>query len=168
MHKWLPVALFLPLCASAQSPTDVFDKAPPQIDEALRSRVTLFYQAHVDGKFRQAEAVVHEDSKDAFYESDKQRYKGFHIAKINYTDNFTKAEVVLSIDVDWYTPRIGKMPVTAPLKSWWKYDQGQWWYYFRTDKREWETPFGVMHPGTEAANGQRPAIVIPDAKSILN
>jgi len=111
---------------------------------------------------------VHESSKDAFYESEKQRYKGFRIAKITYSDNFTKAEVVLSIDVDWYTPRTGKLPVSAPMKSSWKYDQGQWWYYIPTDKREWETPFGVMHPGAETPTGQRPVVVLPDAKTILN
>jgi len=167
MFKMLALAMVLSLCAPAQSPTDVFDKAPPQVDASLRARVTKFLQAHVDGKFRRAEEVVHEDSKDAFYNSEKQKYKGFEIVKIVYSDNFQKAEVVTSIDVDWYTPRTGKMPIKVPQKSLWKYDGGEWWWYLST-KREWETPFGTMHPGAETSGGERPNIVIPDAESILS
>ena len=50
----------------AQSPEELFEKAPPHVDQTLRERVKIFYQAHVDGKFRVADTVVHEDSKDAF------------------------------------------------------------------------------------------------------
>jgi len=167
MCKALAAAVLLSVCALAQSPVDVFEKAPPDVDASLRARLTQFFQAHVEGKFRAAEVVVHPDDKDAFYNSEKQRYKGFKIAKIVYSENFTRAEVVTSIDVDWYTPRMGKLPITAPLKSLWRLDGGQWWYYY-SGKQEWETPFGTMHPGPEPASGEKPKIVIPDASTILD
>ena len=40
---------------------------PPEVDQALRARISEFYQDHVDGKFRQAEALVAAETKDSFY-----------------------------------------------------------------------------------------------------
>ena len=59
---------FLTALAAAQTATNPFDKAPPNVDDALKTRVTEFYQDHIDGKFRKAEQLVAEDSKDAFYD----------------------------------------------------------------------------------------------------
>ena len=39
----------------------------PEVDQALRARIAEFYQDHVGGKFRQAEALVAEETKDYFY-----------------------------------------------------------------------------------------------------
>ena len=47
----------------------------------------LFYQAHVDGKFRLADTVVHEDSKDAFFVADKNQYKSFY--KYNWKTRYS-------------------------------------------------------------------------------
>lgn len=138
----------LPLLLTAQNPKDLLEKAPPAIDQALRARVKFFYQAHVDGKFRLADTVVHEDSKDAFFVAEKDRYRGFDILKINYSDNFTKATVVVAVDSDFFLPGFGKTPVTIPLTSTWKYDKGQWWWYVKPPGKEGvKTPFGAMKPG---------------------
>lgn len=170
MRVLLPCAALLSLCAFAQSPTEVFQKAPPKIDEALRARVAIFFQAHVDGKFRQAEQVVHEDSKDAFYNSEKSRYISYEITQILYSENFTKATVVTPVEIDWYTARMGKLRVKPPMKSLWKYDAGQWWWY-APPRTDWETPFGNMNQGATPQPGvaeQTPKIVIPDMKTILD
>ncbi len=142
----------LPLLLAAQQ-SDLFEKAPPHIDKALRERVSFFYQAHVDGKFRQADTVVHEDSKDAFFVADKNRYRGFEIIKINYAENFTKAVVVVAVDTDFFLPGFGKTPVTIPLTTTWKYDAGEWWWYVTPPGEEGvKTPFGMMKPGKEGTN----------------
>ena len=108
MRKWVLAAFVSCAVLVAQTkPTDVFEKAPPQVDEALRQNVAKFYQAHVDGKFRNAEAVIAEDSKDTFYNLEKQRYFSFEIVRINYSENFTKAAVVTGVEVEWRTPRTG-------------------------------------------------------------
>jgi hypothetical protein len=138
--------------ALAQTPTDVFEKAPPDVDQALRARVSKFFQAHVDGKFRLAEQVIHEDSQDSFYNAEKQRYLSFEIVKIQYTENFTRATVVTQVELDWYNPRIGKMRVKPPVKGYWKRENGEWWWYVIPQK-DWETPFGRMTPGPMPSPG---------------
>ena len=131
--------------ALAQIPSDVFDKAPPAIDDALRTRVEAFYQAHVDGKFRAADQYVAEDSKDAFFAAEKTKYKGFQVSKITYSDNFTKANVVTNCKTDMFFHG-SKYPVTMPTVTHWKIDQGQWfWSYVSPD--EMDTPFGTMKGG---------------------
>src|SRR5262249_39351996 len=72
-----------------QDPADLFSKAPPAIDEVLRSRITEFYQAHKEGKFRLAEKLVAEESKDIFFEADKRRCREFKIARVSYEEQFT-------------------------------------------------------------------------------
>jgi hypothetical protein len=140
-------------CLAGFGQTSVFDKAPPHVDEALRARVSKFFQAHVDGKFRQAEQVVAEDSRDAFYNAEKRQYYSFDIANVTYSDNFTKAEVITTIELDWSNPRIGKVRVKPPLKTTWKLENGEWWWY-TIPRKEWETPFGTMKPGEDPVHGK--------------
>jgi hypothetical protein len=157
------------LCAvaSAQSPTDVFDKAPPAVEQALRERIAIFMGAHISGKFRAAEQVVHEDSQDIFYDSQKTKYLGYEIVRINYAENFTKATVVTAVEMDWYTARLGKMRVKPPLTTTWKLDNGQWWWY-AVPQKEWATPFGTMKPGEEAKPGvtSTPMHTVKDVKAL--
>lgn len=135
---------------SGQVASDLLDKAPPHIDQALRARVSAFYQFHVDGKFRQADQFVHEDSKDAFFMADKNKYKGFEIARINYEEDFTRAKVVVAVETDFMMPPAGRIPVTIPLTTLWKLDAGEWWWYVKpAGETGVETPFGNMKPGEE-------------------
>ena len=83
------------VCLFGQAATDLFQKAPPAVDEALRARISKFFQAHIDGKFRQAEVLVAEDSKDFFYSANKPKYLGFEIKEIAYSENFTKAKATV-------------------------------------------------------------------------
>jgi hypothetical protein len=135
------------VCLQAQStPTDLFEKAPPEVDEALRARVSKFFQAHVDGKFRLAEQEVAEDSKDFFYNMEKARYLGYEILKIKYEENFTKATVVVGVEVEWKNPRTGTMIVKPPINTLWKVENGQWCWYV-IPATDWKTPYGTMTPG---------------------
>ncbi len=114
-----------------QNASDVFDKAPPAIDEALRARVGQFYQAFVEGKFKQAYLLVADDSQDKFFELPKEEYKSFEIVKINYSDNFTKAAVVTAVKSEWRFHGAGTL-TTFPLTSNWEVIDGQWyWHYVR-------------------------------------
>ena len=149
MRKWLLAAFVSCAVLVAQTkPTDVFEKAPPQVDEALRANVAKFFQAHVDGKFRNAEEVIAEDSKDVFYNLEKQRYLSFEIVRINYAEDFTKATVVTGVEVEWRSPRIGVMRVKPPMTSLWKLENGQWYWYVIPQK-DWNTPWGRMNPGPD-------------------
>lgn len=167
MRKLLSLAVLASVCAFAESPVDVFDKAPPKIDKALRERVTKFFQAHVDGKFRVAEEVVHGDSKENYYNSEKQRFISFEIGSIKYFDRFKRAEVVTLVEVDWRNSRLGVIRVKPPMKTTWKMDGGKWYWYVMP-RKEWDTPFGVMRPGADPKQPGPINIAIPDPETLLN
>ena len=62
------IALLLAPALFGQLATDIFDKAPPPVDEALRARIQEFYPGSRGGKHRRrTEQLVAEDSKDYFY-----------------------------------------------------------------------------------------------------
>jgi hypothetical protein len=145
--------------ALAQSPADLFYKAPPAVDQALRERINQFYQLHVDGKFRQAEALVAEESKDFFYSSNKPKYLKFEIRKIEYSENFTNAKATMVCDMFVMMPGFQNKPVAVPHPSYWKLVDGQWYWYVDPDSLN-RTPFGVMKGGdaSQAAPAAAPSL----------
>lgn len=151
-----------PLLA-AQAPADLFQKAPPAIDDALRERVRQFYQYHVEGKGRLAEALVAEESKDDFYNGTKPRCLKFEIARINYSEQYTKASVTVTCTM--YVNMIGFMdkPLPVPLPSLWKQTDGNWFWYAPPPSRE--TPFGTMRPGPSTAPSL-PSRPLPEGKEM--
>jgi hypothetical protein len=159
------------LLFSLAAQENIFEKAPPEVDAALRERIAKFYQAHIDGKYRDAYVLVAEDSKDFFLSDTHSTYKSCEIVKITYTENFTKASAVDACkgEYRWHN---SKMPVTMPLTSLWKLVDGQWYWYF-VPRTEFETPWGISRvtPETSGANSQMP-VIPPDpaaaAQQILN
>ena len=162
--------------AFGQDSSDLFDKAPPPIDEALRARVAQFYQAEADGKFSEAYALVAEDARDAFLGSSRDKVKGCEIAKINYSDNFTKAVVVAGCKGEWLWH--GQAIKTQfPVTTHWKVVDGKWfWYYMKPTEVPFPfSPTGMLKVPDQSAEQQPaapPPPVIPDpmtaARSILS
>jgi hypothetical protein len=151
-----PLLLLLQL-AMAQSPADLFTKAPPEVDAALRSRIAKFYQAHVDGKPRHAEEVVAEDSKDYFYNIRKPQFLSFQISKIEYSKDFTEAKVITLVETYVVVLGFGNKPMKVPVTSLWKIENGQWCWYVTEDLIN-TTPFGRMGnpPGGGGSNAPMP------------
>jgi hypothetical protein len=161
MHRAF-AAVLLASCLSAQPPADLFHKAPPAVDEALRARISKFFQLHVDGKFRQAEALVADDSKDFFYSANKPKYMGYEIKEIIYADDFTKAKAVVVAHMVVMAPGFLDKPVPVPIPSRWKLVNGEWFWYIDEDELNM-TPFGKMQAGKAAAGGSSvPAIPGPE------
>lgn len=154
---WFATATLL----CAQAPGDLFTKAPPAIDTALRERITAFFQAHVDGKFRLADQYVAEESKDGFFEADKRRCRAFEIARINYEEGFEKATAVVSCDTEMLMPPAGLVRLKMPLTSFWKVAAGQWVWYL--PPRDNQSPFGPMKPGEGEGSG---AVKVPTGPSV--
>src|SRR5580692_1418161 len=77
--------------AWAQQPSP----AVAEVEAALRARVEQYYQLQVDKKFRQAEAMVAEDSKDDYYNRAKQDIKSFSIQQIEFRRDNSRARVTL-------------------------------------------------------------------------
>jgi len=139
-------AAFLLRPATGQNPAELFSKAPPDVEEALRARVSAFFQAQVEGKFRQGEQYVAEDSKDSYYEMNKTKYLKFEIRNINYSDNFTKAVVLVLAQAYVVIPGFEGKAAPLPVKSNWILANGQWcWHVDPADLKM--TPFGKMNPG---------------------
>src|SRR5579863_9630240 len=115
--------------AFGQDSSDLFDKAPPAIDEALRARIDKFYGAFVSGKFKDAYLLVTDDSQDAFFELSKDQYKSYEIVKIRYSENFTKAVAVVGVKSDWRWHGV-VTPTTFPLTSNWEVVDGQWYWHY--------------------------------------
>jgi hypothetical protein len=157
----------------AQRPADLFSKAPPDVDDALRARVAKFYQAHVDGKPRRAEELVAEDTKDYFYNARKPQYLSFQIIKIDYTDNFSKATVTTMVETIIAALGFTDKPMKVPLPSFWKIENGEWWWYMDADKLN-TAPFGQAKLGVAPGTSTTPNSTLPnggkgpDVAAVLN
>lgn len=114
--------LFASLSAVAQM------QPPPEVDAALRDRVTRFYEVQREGKWFAATQYVADDSKDAFIESAMRRVVEFQFQKTTYSCNFTRADVVVQAKVEWMSTS-GKMMSDVPLSSHWRIENGQWFWY---------------------------------------
>lgn len=138
----IPFALPLTLVAAlAQAPADLFEKAPPDVDQSLRERVTAFYQCHIDGAYRKAEKYVAEESQDYFYQIQKQRYDSCETLKIAYSDNFTKAIVTQVCKGNWNISG-SDVKVQMPLSSTWARKDGGEWFWKHVPPAQTPSPFG--------------------------
>jgi hypothetical protein len=139
----IPAALFLvPAAVFAQAPTPA---APPEVDQALRTRVTEFFQDFTDGKFRQAINLVAEDTQDEYFASPKAEIKSFKIDGITYSEEFSKAEVHLIVKEILKLKAEGFMqdtPVDWPMTTNWKIENGKWVFYHQIQPNGWVTPMG--------------------------
>ena len=162
----LLASLIFGIAAVASAQNDLFDKAPPEVDQALRERVGKFYQAHVNAKFRQADLVVAEDSKDEFFGMAKPVYKKFEVIKATYSEGFTKATVVTVVERDMVL-RGNTFPVKAPVTTTWKVIDGQWFWYVDPEAiKHSETPMGKMNAGP--TDNTRPPGMPADFSRMIN
>jgi hypothetical protein len=156
MHRLSLIAL-LSLALRAQDNAGLFNKPPAGVDEALRARITAFYQHHVKQEFRLAEALVAEDTKDFFYRNNKPQYLSFEIRQIDYSKDFTRAKAIMVCEQYFMMPGFMDKPIKAPVPSTWKLENGQWFWYVDKDELS-KTPFGKMKPGAGAPGGGLPTL----------
>ncbi|HWC00095.1 MAG TPA: hypothetical protein VG672_25480 [Bryobacteraceae bacterium] len=148
----------------AQNPTELFHKAPPDVDEALRARIHEFFQDHVDGKYRQAENLVAEESKDFFYNSNKPKYLSFEIRRIDYADDFQTAKALVLCEMFVPIPGFADKPMKVPATTRWKQVHGQWFWYVDMEELS-QTPFGKMKPGQPTVGAKTQ---LPDPSKLQN
>ncbi len=139
----VPAALLLvPAAVFAQAPSP---GAPPEVEQALRARVTEFFQDFVDGKFRQAINLVAEETQDEYFSSPKAEIKAFNIDGIVFSSDFTKADVKLTVKQVWKMKAEGfmqDMTVDSPMSTTWKTENGKWVFYHQIQPNAWVTPMG--------------------------
>jgi len=175
--KAIRVVLFLAAGSLlfSQDASNPAEKAPAPVEEALRARAEKFYRAQMDGKYREAFAMVAEDSQDAFLAAPKPQVRKCEIRGINWSENFTKAEVVGNCETD-FRFQGAVFPTRGSLNSNWKLVDGQWlWFYVKPDKIP--SPFSLSGfvsipqettqeaPAPGAAAAGAPAIGVPKLPS---
>lgn len=129
------------------------NKPPAGVEEALRDRITAFFAMQSEGKFRQGESFVCDDSKDAYYDSFKNRWTSVAIASITWEDAFQTGKVLMSLGTEMKTLG-GSIPAKFPLTTIWKVQNDTWCYHLApVDKTQVPSPFGTMTPGPPAADG---------------
>ena len=138
--------LLLPLITFAQTP-------PPEVDQALRTRVSEFLQYHVEGKFTKAFEYVAEDTKEYYFNSQKVQFLSFRIDDVSYSDNFTKATVNALVEHAW-TIQGQKLNVKTPQITTWVVENGKWVWHYDPEAIP-DTPMGKsasqLSPGAQAA-----------------
>jgi hypothetical protein len=134
--------IFMAAALLAQTP----QKAPPEVDAALRARISQFYQLEVDGKFSQALPLVADDTKDMFVGTSKPTYRSFEIQSVMYDDDFKKAEVVVLVTRLMPVEGFLGHPIKTKVPSHWKLENGQWCWYVDPQKDLPASPFGPVRP----------------------
>lgn len=127
------VPLLFAIAATVTPAQDLKRKAPPEVDDALKTRVSSFYQHFQRGEFRQAEGFLDNESKDLFYNSRKNRVLDFNIQNVDYGDDFRSAKVLVVCKT--IIPMLGSDPVDMPLNSDWRFNEGDWWMHLSEHKR---------------------------------
>ena len=103
-------------------------------------------------KYRQAEQLIAEESKDDFYLLSKPELQNYRIGNIEYSEKFTKAKVVIVGAMPVLLPMAGGKIMDMPFASYWKIENGLWcWYYNKDSARH--TPFGDVKVPSDTKPG---------------
>lgn len=153
------------LLSFAQTPSAAQSAAPPaEVDKALRSRATAFFQYQKDGNFRKSYELVAEESKDYYFSAAKQQGLPFTIGEIEYSDAFSKAAVKAIV-----TQKMGisgqQIEIPSIVTTRWKMEKGEWVWYHDASKDTLLTVVGELPTGGATAGMPPPADASQPAKS---
>ena len=162
----LSLLALLAAVSFAQDASEVFNKPPARVDQALRERITQFYQYHVSKEFRKAETLVAADTKEYFYSHNKPGYLSCETAKIVYSDNFKRAKATILCEQYVMAPGFADKPIKVPFGSTWKIEKGKWYWYVDQEALR-TTPFGKMTPGPPGTSGGLPASIPDNADFVM-
>lgn len=136
--------LLLPIAAFAQTPAP---QPPPEVDRALRARVTEFFQDLVDSKFVEAFDYVAADTKNYYFNSAKTALKEFKITDVKYESGFEKAAVKLAVKRPWTFSLSAQQNTEAivdvPMTTTWKLENGKWVWSNEAPPGSWVTAMGA-------------------------
>src|SRR5579884_539760 len=138
-----PIAATPTPAAATPAPADTVmtEPPPPEVEQALQARVDEFYKACVARKFREAEHILGEESRDQFYNSNKPQYNSDELKKIIWEDNYTKAKVQVTVGMDM--PMQSFVLHARPVvEAEWRLVDGQWYLHLPGPEEGIRTPFG--------------------------
>jgi hypothetical protein len=114
-----------------------------EAEAALHRRAEQFFQLQVDKKFRQAEAMVADDTKENYYNGNKFNIKTFTIQGIELLENNTRAKVTIRAKVTMMMAGVPPMDFESPSTTLWKIEDGKWVWYIDSVAAV-QTPFGAI------------------------
>lgn len=142
MYRFAFLSLIAAVAIAQPQPEPVY-KAPPDVEAALRARVSEFFQLHVEGNFQKAWRMVADDTKDYYFGAGKQKYESFRITGVKFlNDNFTKASVDLETKQKMLKVEFQGAIVPMPMTTQWKIEDGKWVWYRDPDNPHL-TPMGL-------------------------
>jgi hypothetical protein len=126
------------------APQEPFRSAPPEEEAALKARINSFYTLFQQGKYRQAENLILEESRDLFYNAPKSRIFGYEIRNVEFGPDLTDAKVLVTVET--MTP-MSAQPIKQPLQSDWTRVDGEWYMSLKgiPAGEAYQTPAGPMH-----------------------
>ncbi|MCX6609845.1 MAG: hypothetical protein NTW74_03220 [Acidobacteria bacterium] len=142
------IALFVFLASSLAFAQETI-KISAEREAALKQRVSKFWDGFVAAKYRQSDALVSEESKDAFFSWPKKQIKGYKIDQIFYADGGKAAKVVTLVDTTMAMMGVGAMEIKQPIEAWWR-EEADGWYWFQPKNQTRATPFGTMESNPES------------------
>ncbi len=163
----LSLLALLAALSFAQDASEVFNKPPARVDQALRARIDEFYQYHVKQEFRKAEALVAADTKEYFYSHNKPAYLSCETGKIVYSDGFKRAKATVTCEQYVMMPGFADKPLKVPFGSTWKVVNGKWFWYVDQEALS-KTPFGQMTAGPRGSGGGLPAVIPQNADFVMS
>ena len=145
-----------PATSAESAPT-----APPDVEQALRARVKQYFEACAQRKYREAEGMIDEPSRDTFYNGSKPLYNSFdEITKIEWAENFTHASVTVraAMDIPMQTFALHAHPL---VPSEWRLVDGQWYLHINTPEEGIRMPFfntPIKIPASQVPAGAQPSM----------
>jgi hypothetical protein len=130
LFSLVSTAAFAQILPNAPPQPQPLFKAPPEVEQALRARVTEFFQLHVESNFQKAYGMVAEDTKKYYFDNKKNTYKSFRIAGVRFLNSdFTKASVDLECEQVMERREFRGVVIPVPMTTLWKIEDGKWMWY---------------------------------------
>ena len=139
MYRIAALALFASTAFGQVNP--FAPKPPAEVEAALMARVKEFFDWQIKGTPRKAEVLVTEDSKDLYYNDPKPKFFSCIFSRVDYTDHFTKAKVLMICERNVMIPGAASLVAQVPTPSNWRIEGGLWMYYLDPDTM-YPSPFG--------------------------
>jgi hypothetical protein len=141
-------------------------------EEALRGRVTQFWKAFEEAKYRKADALVldEDEAKESFFSWPKKQIFKQEPSEVKFSEDGKMARVMTPVETDEFMVGVGRMRTIRPVITFWKLDGDQWWW-FQPKNQIIEGPFGKWalgpttdptKPPTENFPAARPRITLEE------
>jgi len=142
--------LFLLPAAAATVWAQQAAPAEEETKKALVARVTEYFRLMQEKKYRQAESMVADESKDDYYNGKKPDIKGFDIMKVDLAPGADVATVTVKAKVLVLMLGAGAQIFDMPSPTHWKLVDGKW-YWFIPEEVKHTTPFGKIQTDPASA-----------------